>query len=264
MKKFTKTLVAALCGCALVASCAALVACGGGSGSQQADYKLLNEGKLTVITSADYPPMESLEDGKIVGFDPALIEAVAKKLDLEVDIKNQAFDSLVTAIAGGTTADVAISAITIDPDRAKEIDFSDSYYDSNLAVVVMADSKTAAKEDLNAKDVTVGAQSGSSGEAWAKENLKDAKYVQYQETPDLLAALRTGKIQAAIYDDPVAEAHVAGEYKDCKVLEVIPTGEQYGIAVNKDNAALTEAINGALADLKSDGTMDKLLTEYLG
>ena len=263
MRKFTKVVAGALAGCMVAAGCLALAGCGGSS-SQQADYKLLEDGKLTVITSADYPPMESLENGEIVGFDPALINAIGEKLGLEVEIKNQAFDSLVTAIAGGSTADVAISAITIDDERAKEVDFTNSYYDSNLAVVVLADSELAAKEDLNAAEFTVGAQSGSSGEAWAKENLKDAKYVQYQETPDLLAALRTGKIQAAIYDDPVAEAHVSGEYTDCKVLEVIPTGEQYGIIVNKDNAALTEDINSALADLTSDGTMDTLLTEYLG
>ena len=47
------------------------------------------------------------------------------------------------------------------------------------------------------------------------------------------------------------------------ILETIATGEQYGIAVNKDNAALTEAINGALAEMKADGTLSKLVSEYL-
>lgn len=281
-KKFAKGLVVALCGAFAVFGCLALSACGGGSSSSSsssassssaasssaagstatpasADFNLLKDGTLTVITSADYKPMEYMDGDDIVGFDPALITEVANRLGLDVEIKNQSFDSLVTAIAGGATADVAISSITINDDRAKDIDFTDSYYDSNLAVVVMADSKYKTKEDLDG--AAVGAQSGSSGEDWAKENLKDSEYTPYQETPDLLQALRTGKIEAAIYDDPVAEVHVTGEYNDCKVLEVIPTGEQYGIIVNKDNAALTEAINGALADIQADGTYDKLQNE---
>ena len=144
------------------------------------------------------------------------------------------------------------------------MDFTDSYYDSNLAVVVLKDAKFQKKEDLNSAELKIGAQSGSSGEAWAKENLKKADYTPFQETPDLLQALRTGKIDAAIYDDPVAEAHVAGEYKDMTVLEVIPTGEQYGIIVNKDNPELTAAFNKTLKEIVEDGTYDKLIKEYLG
>ena len=110
----------------------------------------------------------------------------------------------------------------------------------------------------------IGAQSGSSGEDWAKENLKDSAYTPFQETPDMLAALRTGKIKAVIYDEPAAAYNIAHEYDDCTILEVIPTGEQYGIIVNTDNVALAEAINNALAEMQADGTIAKLQEEWFG
>ncbi|MBR5951426.1 MAG: amino acid ABC transporter substrate-binding protein [Actinomycetaceae bacterium] len=256
-----------------------LAACGGGAATSPAssasasadaaaaDFTLVKDGTLTVITSADYPPFEYMEGDQIVGFDAALIREIGSRLGLEVDIQNQAFDTLITSVAGGSAADVAISAITIDPERENDVDFSQSYYDSNLAIVVLKDSGLTAADANAAKTAldgaAVGAQSGTSGEAWIEENLAGATYTPYQETPDLLNQLRTGSIVAAVYDQPVAEAHVNGEYTDCEILTVIPTGEQYGIAVNKENAALTAAIDAALADIVADGTMDKLLTENL-
>ncbi|MBQ9021604.1 MAG: amino acid ABC transporter substrate-binding protein [Eggerthellaceae bacterium] len=282
MKTWKKILALAFGG-ALALS---LVACGGSSGSAASgdssaaasgdagaaaaaagDFNLVKDGTLTVITSADYPPFEYMEGNEIVGFDAALIREIGSRLGLEVEIQNQAFDTLVTAVAGGSSADVAISAITIDPERLNDVDFSESYYDSNLSIVVLKDSGLTAADANAAKEVlagaAIGAQSGTSGEAWIEENLGENPYTPYQETPDLLNQLRTGAIQAAVYDQPVAEAHVNGEYSDCEILTVIPTGEQYGIAVNKDNAALTAAINEALEAIVADGTMDALLTENL-
>ena len=274
MKTWKKILALAFGG-ALALS---LAACGGASGAGGAssaassaaaagDFKLVKDGTLTVITSADYPPFENMEGNEIVGFDAALIREIGTRIGLEVEISNQAFDTLITSVAGGTATDVAISAITIDPERANDVDFTDSYYDSNLAIVVLRDAGLSAADANAAKEVladaAVGAQSGTSGEAWIEENLPANSYTPYQETPDLLNQLRTKSIVAAVYDQPVAEAHVNGEYNDCEILTVIPTGEQYGIAVNKDNAALTAAINDALASIKADGTMDKLIQEYL-
>ena len=80
-----------------------------------------------------------------------------------------------------------------------------------------------------------------------------------------MASLRTGKVTAAVYDQPVAENLVANEFKDdAKVLEIIATGEQYGIAINKENTKLIEDINKVLAEMQADGTIDKLKEQYIG
>jgi polar amino acid transport system substrate-binding protein len=277
MKKNTwKKALALALGAAL--ACFVLAACGNSSSASSsassdssssaaadssaaaADYKLVKDGTLTVVTSADFPPFEYMDNGKVVGYDAAVISEVAKRLGLQADISHMAFDSLISQIAGGTVADVAISGITITDDRKAEVDFSKPYYDSNLAVVVLADSKIAKVDDL--ANATTGAQSGTSGEDWVKENVGDKNYTPFQEVPEALASLRTGKVEALVFDEPVAKNYIETKgYNDCKILEVIPTGEQYGIAVNKDNAALTAAIDAALTEMESDGTMAKLAEE---
>ena len=281
--KFTKALALAAAGCLLAFGCVALAGCGGGGASSSsssagtesassaasqssataADFKLVEEGKLTIGSDLDFPPMEYLDGDEPAGFGIAMIKEICDRIGLKANIlPPQNFDTLVTQVAGGSSLDVAVSSMTITDERKDLIDFSTPYYDSNLAMVVSKDSNYEEKEDLYGK--TVGVQSGSSGEDWAKENLKDTKVKPYNGPSDALAALRTDDVQAVIYDLPVAQNHVNGEYKDdARILEEIPTGEQYGIAVNKDNAALTAAIDQALADMEADGTMDALKDKWI-
>lgn len=237
------------------------------SASSASEYKLVEPGKLTIGCSPDYPPMEYQDGDKIVGFDYGVMSEICDRLGLECNfLPAQSFDTLVTQVAAGTKMDVSISSITIDDDRAEQVDFSDPYYDSNLAIVVMKDAVTdggiTSRDDIDGKPV--GAQSGSTGEAWIKENLKDSAYTPFDTTVECLAALRTGQVTAVVYDEPVARNQIANEYTDCEILDVIATGEQYGIIVNKNNKALTTAINKALADMESDGTMDELKEKWIG
>lgn len=233
------------------------------SAAEAASYKLVTPGKLTVGSDLAYPPMEYLDGDTPAGFGIAMIEEVAKRLGLEADILSpQNFDTLITQVASGTKMDVSVSSITITDDRKETVDFSTPYFDSNLAVVVLADSDVTSTDDL--KTASVGCQSGSTGEDWIRENLRDATCKPFNTPAECLAAVRTGDVVAAIYDDPVAENNVAGEYDDCKVLQVIATGEQYGIAINKENTQLTADINQALADMEADGTLDDIYAEWIG
>ena len=142
------------------------------------------------------------------------------------------------------------------------MDFSTPYYDSNLAIVTLADSDVASASDLSGKPV--GAQSGSTGEEWAKENLGDSSYTPYTGPTDALTALRAGKIQAVVLDAPVASGYVKEDAGTYKLVDEIATGEQYGIIVNKDNGALAEAMNEQIKAIVDDGTMDKLKKQYIG
>ncbi len=274
MKNKRKFMVSIAVALAAVAACFALAACSGSSSSsssssstdnqqsgQQSDYKLVNAGELTVGTSPDFRPMEYLDDnGNITGYEYGVMQEVANRLGLQLNFVTSSFDSLITQVAAGTSMDCAASAITINDEREEEVDFTQPIYDSNLAIVVRADSNITDPSQIT----SVAGQQGSSGEDWINENLRDARYTSFQEVPDSLAALRAGQVEAVVYDEPVARNHVNGEYSDCKILEVIPTGEQYGIAVNKDNPELTAAINQALTDMQNDGTLDQLKQQYIG
>ena len=274
MKKFVKIVTAGLLAGALV-GCLGLAGCGGSSdkGGQAASaggsfdtsaYTLVEDGKLTIGSDLDYPPMESLVDGQPYGFDVAMMQEIAKRLGLELNyLDPQNFDSLMTQVNAGNTMDCAVSSITITDERAELVDFSDSYYDSNQAIVIMKGAYSD-KAALNDASITVAAQSGTSGEAWVAENLPKAKYVPFTATTDAVTALVAGQVQAVVYDQPIAETHVATQFTDCEVLEVIATGEQYGIAVNKANSQLLADINTCLKAMEEDGTMDSLREEYLG
>ena len=237
----------------------ALVGCAGGSATKA---KTLEDGKLKVISSLDFPPFENLEGNEAVGFEIELIQALGDKMGLEVEIENQAFDTLVPAIAAGTTADVSISGITITDERAEEVNFSDPYMDSNQALVVMSDSGITDVKQLEGKKIA--AQSGTTGSDWARENIPGAEVVDYQEATACFSALQAGKADAVSMDLPVSAYMITTGYPDATILQETPTGEQFGIIVNKDNEDLLKALNEALKEAKADGTYDKISQKWFG
>lgn len=265
----SKRVLVALC-MAFTVACLALAGCGGSSASSStsadevAEYKLIEPGKIIVGSDLDYKPMEYLDGDTPTGFGVAMMNEIADRLGLECEfLPPQNFDSLMTQVASGTKMDIAVSSITITDERAEMVDFSNPYYDSNLAVVVPEGTSIASLDDL--ADVTIGVQQGTSGEDWVKENIGDENVSPFIGITDVMAALRAGKVEAAVYDAPVAENLVAGEFAgQAKVLEIIPTGEQYGIAINKENTKLTEDINAVLAEMEKDGTLDALKAQYVG
>jgi polar amino acid transport system substrate-binding protein len=272
-----------LTGTAAAAASFALAACGGsntsssaagssaGSASEagssaQASYKLVTPGKLTIAAELGFAPFEYIDEGSTdpVGFDVDLIKAVAQKMGLEAEyLPNQAFDTLVPLIKQGGKADVAIAGITITDDRKEEVDFTDPYLDSNQGLIVKADSAET-QESLNDASKKVACQAGTTGEEWIKENIPDCTVVPLADVTASLEGVTTGLYDAFVIDLPVASNMISQSFKDLKVALEIPTGEQYGIIVSKDNPELTKALNEALAAVKEDGTQDEIETKWFG
>jgi ABC-type amino acid transport substrate-binding protein len=86
--------------------------------------------------------------------------------------------------------------------------------------------------------------------------------VEFEATSDALAAMQAGNVEAVVFDEPVAIEQVKTTYTDAEIVEIIPTGEQYGFAVAKENPELLAAVNQALVDLKADGTFDTLFAKW--
>jgi polar amino acid transport system substrate-binding protein len=201
--------------------------------------------------------------GQPNGFEYDLIKDVCDKLGYKLQYLNpQNFDSLIPAVASGTKMDIAISSFTINDERKKTIDFCIPYFDSNQACVVKDSSSYKTAKDLDG--ATVCAQSGTTGAQWVQENLPNATLQNLNNATDCMSALEANKVQACFIDQPTAAAYVAKQYKDCKVLQAIPTGEQYGFVISKSNPALKAQINQALVDLYKDGTAAKLFKQYFG
>ena len=273
-----------------------LVGCGGGatpaadggSAEPAADaaaastVMLVNEGKLTCISNMYFPPFEFMDEktGEPKGFDIDLSRELAKHMGLEANWtkeSNMGFDTLVPTISSVDysdgkakgKADIAIAGMTITDKRKQEVDMSDPYLDSNQSLVIRADSDETL-ESLNAEGKKIAVQDGTTGEEWARENLPVADaakgIVKLDDIINAMNGLNSKTYDAVITDLPVAKYQIETEknYTGLKVAEGIPTGEQYGIAVSKNNPALTEAINKALEEMVQDGTMKDLQVKWFG
>ncbi len=262
-----KTRIWALLAALVLAMTAALaVGCGdddddggGGGGGAGADLGLIQDGQLLVGTDTPYPPFEIGQPPDITGFDIEVMNEVAKHLDLEPTYQDTSFDTIFRDLAQGKF-DAVVAASTITPEREKTVDFSDPYYRANQALVVTTGSDISTVEDLDG--ATVGAQDGTTGEAYANDNTSAADVRGYPEGPDALNALRAGQVDAVIIDEPVAE-DVIKKQGGIEITQ-IPTGELYGIPVAEGNTALLDRINEALTTMKDDGTLARLYDQFFG
>ena len=257
-----------------IAAAGLLAGCGS-SGSDAADaapqaadgeYTVVNEGKLTCISNLFFPPFESMNEatGDPEGFDIDVSKSLAEHLGLEVNwLPSQDFDTLVPTIKNGGKADIAIAGMTITDARKAEVDMSDPYVDSNQSVVTKVGSEDTL-DTLNAEGKKIAVQAGTTGADWATENLPNATIVPLDDIISAMNGVLTGSYDGLVTDLPVAGYQIKNSFTDLQILEPIPTGEQYGIAVSKDNPGLTAAINQALADMEADGTMAAIETEWFG
>jgi polar amino acid transport system substrate-binding protein len=219
-----------------------------------------------VGTDAAYAPFESQnEKGEIVGFDIDLIKAVAAKAGIEVKVVNTPWEGIFNTLAQGDR-DMLISAITITEERRQTVDFSAPYFDAHQLIVVKEKSKVARFDDL--KKLKVGVQTGTTGDEVTSKLLgkTNTNVRRFESTPLALKELEAGGVDAVVADNGVVVNYVtnnqAAKFKMVSDKAFAP--EQYGIAVRKGNAELLAKVNKALADLKADGSYDKLYASYFG
>lgn len=233
--------------------------------SAETTVKTIEPGKLIVGSDVAFPPFEFVDEKtqEIIGFDVDLIKEIGKRIGLEVEIQPAAFDSIIQALNAGKF-DCVVSAMTITEERKKQVDFSDPYIDSDQSLAVNKNSDISSLDDLKGK--IIGVQRGTTGELKAQE-LKDEYGIKeiksYDDTLMAFEDLKAGRIDGVINDYPVT-AYLVKRDPVFKIVARIPTGEQYGIAVRKDSKDLLELINKALAEIKADGTYDKIYEKWFG
>lgn len=241
----------------------ALGGCGSDdSGKTATGANVINKGKLTVCSDVPYPPFEDFDKGSELGFkgfDVDIVNEIAKRLDLKLFYQDSSFDALQSGQAlNAGQCDLAASAMTITDDRKKNLDFSEGYYDSKQSLLVPADSDIAGIGDLDG--VKVGVQQGTTGKAYAEENAKGAKIVTFPSDGEMYQAIQAGQVEALLQDLPVNLDHTKdGKFK---VVETYDTDEQYGLAIKKGNEQLVKDVDGALDEMRKDGTYDDIYNKY--
>jgi len=241
----------------------ALSSCGSDdSGKTSTGADVITKGTLTVCSDVPYPPFEDFDkssDLGFKGFDVDIVNEIAERLDLTLKIKDSSFDALQSGQAlNAGQCDLAASAMTITDDRKKNLDFAEGYYDSKQSLLVPADSDIAGIGDLDG--VKVGVQQGTTGKTYTEENADGAKIVTFPSDAEMFQAIKAGQVQALLQDLPVNLDHTKdGQFK---VVETYDTDEEYGFAIKKGNSQLVDDINGALDEMRDDGTYDEIYNKY--
>ena len=233
--------------------CLSLAACGA-KGATLADVK--KAGKLTVATSPDFPPFESLEGNKVVGIEVDIMELIAKDLGVEIEFVQMDFDSVLVGIQAAKY-DCAMSGITVTPAREKNMRFTSPYYNAAQVIVVKEGSAIKGKADL--KDKTVSVQTGTTAESGCQD--EEIKYQAYNANADAKTALTTGKVDAWVVDNLTAMQMVA-EGDGLVILEEKMTEEPYAFAFAYGSEDLVAEINKSLEKLINDGTIASIFEKY--
>ena len=201
------------------------------------------------------------EKGEFEGFEVELAREIAKRMNAKIEIQDLGFQALFAATSS-KRIDMAISSITITPERLKSQAFTQAHYDSDMALATKADS-SAKLADMKGK--TLGGLATSTGEKWIKANeqklgIADSK--SYDTQQNLLLDLQAGRIDGAISD--LAGMQVTFQkMTTLKIAELIKTGDQYGIMMPKDSPHVAN-VNAAVAAMKKDGALAAIHKKWLG
>ncbi len=228
-----------------------------------ASASLASAAALVVGSYPSNPPFEyKTASGSFEGFEVDIVNEVAKRLGMTVEISDLGFQALFAATAS-KRIDVAISSITITKERLGSQSFTQPYYDADMGIATRKEATLAKVEDIKGK--VVGVLAGSTADKWAKENkekygISDIK--SYNAQQDLLMDLSAGRADVAVSDVPGME-YAFLKMKDLAVKVRIKTGEQYGLMMTKDHPLLAKA-NDAITAMKKDGTLASIHKKWFG
>lgn len=246
------------------------VGCGASNKSEKESKDLLatiqEKGKVVVGMSADYAPYEFHyidENGQDVigGFDVDIANEIASALGVELVIQEMDFDALVAALPAGKI-DLVVSGMNPTEERAKVVDFSEIYYNSQHGILVRSEDVDKYKTFADLEGAKVGAQLGSTQEQIARNEIQNADLQLLNNVNNLILELKAGKVDAVIMEKPVAEMAVKSNPElavGTPIYEDKTGGNAVGMA--KNNPELLAKINEVIKELNETGKMDEYIVK---
>lgn len=236
--------------------------------------------KLVMVTNATFPPYEYTdENNSLMGIDIEIGQAIAEKLGKELEIKDLPhFDDVLDGVEDNKY-DFGMAAITVNEERKTRVSFSNTYAKGVQVVIVKSDSEYSSfKEFYQEFDdneiptslkagIKIGVQKDTTGDAYSSYAFIDWGFGEdnvkrYESGDEAVTALLSDEVTAVIIDDEPAKAFV-NSHEGLKILEGAYADEDYAVIVAKDNNELLGKINNAIAELKKDGTLDKIIGKYI-
>ena len=242
------------------------------TGGETADLSeaLVEPGKLIMSTNAAFPPYEMVADGEGVyqgleGIDVEIAMAIADKLGLELVIDDMDFDAALMAVQNNS-ADVMLAGLSYSEDRDEVVDFTDSYA-TGIQSVIVKEGSDVTRDNLG--DYMIGTQRGTTGFIYASDTPENGGYGEehvtgYDNGATAVQELINGTIDAVIIDNAPAQEYVAANPDaGLALLDGAWVEEDYCAAVDEGNEVLLNAINTALNELISDGTVQTIIDKYI-
>ena len=224
-----------------------------------ATFTTIEAGKLIMSTNAAFPPYEMVaDDGSFEGIDVEIAGAVAAKLGLELVVDDMDFDAALLAVQQGKS-DIVMAGVTVNEDRKMVMNFSDTY-SKGVQVVIVKEGSDVTLDNLG--DQMIGTQRGTTGYIYTSGDYGEDHVTAYDNGASAVQALMNGQVDCVVIDSAPAEAFVEAN-PGLTILDTEYTSEDYAIGMSKDNTALLDAVNAALAELTADGTIPAIVEKYI-
>ena len=221
--------------------------------------------KLVVGMELAYPPFETTDaTNNPTGISVDFAKALGAELDREVVIENMAWGGLIPALETGKI-DLIISSMTITEDRKKQIDFSDPYAMSNLALLINKDSPVQSYADLDQEGRIIAVKKGSTGHIYAEKTLTKATIMVFDKESACVLEVVQGKADAFTYDQLTIYKNWQ-QYADKTRANLVPyqqAPEYWGVALRKGETELKDQVNAFIKKYRQDGGFDQLAVKYL-
>ena len=257
MKKMTSLALALTMILCLFAGCS-----GSGSADDTAGpngLSTVEPGKLIMSTNAEFPPYEmTTDDGGFAGIDIEIAQAIADKLGLDLVIDDMGFDAALLAVQQGKS-DIVMAGVTVDEDRLKVMDFSDSYA-TGIQVIIVKEGSDVTADTLG--NYMIGTQKGTTSDIYCSDDYGKDHVTTFDSSITAVQALLNGQVDCVVVDNAPAQELVKAN-PGLVILETEYITENYAIGFDKGNAALLDAVNKALTELTADGTIQRIIDSYI-
>ena len=214
--------------------------------------------KIFVGTNAEFPPFEYLEKGEVTGFDIELVNELGKVMDADVKVLDMSFDGLLPALQM-KKVDLVIAGMTATEERKKTVSFTQPYYTASQVIIVKEGNNSIKSfDDLKGKKVAV--MLGFTGDTIVSE-IEGVSIERFNAAYAGIMALQADKVEAVVLDSEPAKNYVK-QNPGLVLAEADAEQEEYAIALRKNDKALLEKVEKALAEIKANGTYDALIKKY--
>ncbi|CCV03150.1 arginine transporter subunit; periplasmic-binding component of ABC superfamily [Mesorhizobium metallidurans STM 2683] len=242
------------------AAAAAMLVAGAGLSSAPAQEK------LKIGTEGAYPPFNTITaDGKLVGFDIDIADALCAQMKVECELVTQDWDGMIPALQA-KKFDAIIASMSITEERKKQVSFTNKYYTTPLSLVALKDTDITSTEAAALDGKTVGAQASTTQADYAQNvyGKAGAESKLYPTQEEAITDLMNGRLDAVLSDKFVLMDWMKKASDGCckMVGDVKGTETEAGIAVRKEDNALREKLNAAIDAIVADGTYKKIQAKY--